>query len=73
LLYYLVNRVKVNWVYTMKDHMIKSKRLTNYKLPYAVLISRMLEFFEVNLEDEISEILKQNSLINQSMLNRSGL
>jgi len=54
LLYCLINRVKVNWVFTIKNHMIKLERLTDYKLPYAILISRMLEFFEVDLEHELS-------------------
>jgi len=63
----------VNWVFVMKDHMIKLKRLSNYKLPYVVLILRMLEFFDVDLEDELSKILKPTSEINHSMLNKIGL
>jgi len=46
LLYCLINKVKVNWVHTMMEHMMKEKKLNDYKLPYAILISRMLEFFE---------------------------
>jgi len=48
------NRMMVKWVYVMKDHIIKLKRLPNYKLPYVVLISRLLEFLEVELENELS-------------------
>jgi len=73
LLYCLVNKVKVNWVSTMKDHMFKTQKLNDYKLSYAIFISRMLEFFEVDLVDELAENLKATSEINQSMLNRIGL
>jgi len=73
LLYCLMNRIKVNWVFTMMDHMSKAKKLNNYKLPYAILISRMLEFFEVDLIDELAENLKQTTKINYSMLNRIDL
>jgi len=33
----------------------------------------MLEFFDVDLEDELSKILKPTSEINHSMLNKIGL
>jgi len=51
---------------------MKAKKLNEYKLPYVILISRMLEFFEVEMEDELSEDLKQTNEINLSMLNRIG-
>ena len=73
LLYCLVNKVNVDWVFTMKDHMFNTQKLNDYKLPYAILISRILEFFEVDLVDELAENLKATSEINQSMLNRIGL
>jgi len=73
LLYCLVNKVKVDWVFRMKDHMCKTQKFNDYKLLYAILISRMLEFFEVDLVDELAENLKATSEINQSMLNRIGL
>jgi len=53
--------------------MFKAQNLNDYKLPYAILISRMLEFFEVDLIDELAKNLKATSEINQSMLNRIGL
>jgi len=73
LLYCLINRVKFDWVFTIKDHMFKARKLNDYKLLYAILISRMFEFFEVDFIDELAENLKATSAINQSMLNRIGL
>jgi len=58
LLYRLMKKVRVNWVFTMKDHMSKAQKLNDYKLSYVVLVSRMLEFFEVDLVDELAETLK---------------
>jgi len=63
----------VDRVFTMKDHMFKVQKLNDYRLPYAILISRMIKFFEVDVVDELTESLKQSSEINQSMLNRIGL
>jgi len=57
----------------MKDHMFKAQKLNDYKLSYAILISRMIEFFELDLVDEPAQNLKQTSEINHSMLNRIGL
>jgi len=73
LLYCLVNKVKVDWVFTMKDHMFKAQKLNDYKLPYAILISRMIEFFELDVVDELTENLKQSSEIREPMLHCIGL
>jgi len=39
----------------MKNHIMRAQKLNDYKLPYAILVSRMLEFFEVDLVDELAE------------------
>ena len=44
LMYYLMNKIKVK-IYIIKEHMIKFKRLTYYKFPYVILISKFLEHF----------------------------
>lgn len=68
-----INRGKVNWIFVKKDHIIKSKSLHDYKLPYVVLVSRLCECFKVDFEDELSKILKPTSEINHTMLNKIGL
>ena len=45
----------VDWTYTIRDHMMKAKRLTDFKLPYVVLISKFIEHFGVNVEGELEE------------------
>jgi len=38
--------------------MQKSTRLSDYHYPYAILISKFLHYFEVNLEGETYELVK---------------
>jgi len=55
MMYCIQNGVVVDWAYTICDHMLKAKRLTDFKLPYAVLISKFLEHFRVDVEGELEE------------------
>jgi len=47
--------------------MMKVKRLTNFKLPYVVLISKFIEHFGVDVEEELKE--SNSLLIHVSTLN----
>jgi len=49
------NGMMVDWTYTIRDHMMKAKRLTDFKLPYVVLISKFIEHFGVDVEGELEE------------------
>jgi len=60
-MYYIQNRVVVDWTYTISDHMMKAKRLTNFKLPYVMLIYNFIEHFGVDVERELKE---STSLLN---------
>ena len=51
----------VDWSYIIRDHMMKAKRLTNFKLPYVVLTSKFIEHFGVAVEGELEE---STSLLN---------
>ena len=67
-----MHKVKLNWIHIFKDHMQKSTRLSGYHYPYAVLISKFLHYFEVDLEEEFSEIVKPTSEINNGTLSKMG-
>jgi len=58
LMYCIMHRYKINWINVLKDHMIKTRKLANYHIPYVVLLSKIIEHFEVDLEDELVEIVK---------------
>jgi len=49
-MYCIQNGVMVDWTYTIYDHMMKAKRLTDFKLPYVVLISKFIEHVGVDVE-----------------------
>ena len=52
--------------------MQKEIRLSDYHYPYAVLISKFLLYFEVNLEDETSELVKSTQELNNGSLSKMG-
>jgi len=35
--------------------MLKAKRLTDFRLPYVVLVSKFIEYFGIDVEDELEE------------------
>ena len=47
-------------------------RLSDYHYPYAVLVSKFLLYFEVNLEDETSEFVKSTQEMNNGSLSKMG-
>jgi len=51
-MYCIMNKIKINWIHIIKEHMQKSMRLSDYHYPYVVLISKFLKYFEVDLEEE---------------------
>ena len=51
-MYFIMNKVKINWIDIIKEHMQKSMRLSDYHYPYVVFISKFLNYFEVDLEEK---------------------
>ena len=72
LIYYIMNKVKLNWIHIFKDHMQKAIRLSAFHYPYAILISKFLHYFEVDIEEELAEIVKPSSEINSGFLSKMG-
>jgi len=72
LIYCIMNKVKINWIHTIKDHMQKFIRLRDFHYPYAILISKFLHYFEVDIEEELDEIIKPSSEINSGSLSKMG-
>jgi len=52
--------------------MHKSMKLSDYHYPYAILISKFLNYFEVDLEEEISELVKSTHEVNNGSLSKMG-
>jgi len=72
LIYCNMNKVKLNWIHIFKDHMQKATRLSYFHYPYAILISKFLHYFEVDLEEELFEVVKLSSEISNGSLRKMG-
>ena len=68
----IMKKIRINWIHIIKEHMQKAMRLSDYHYPYAVLISKFLLYFEVNLEDETSELVKSTQELNNGSLSKMG-
>jgi len=55
LMYCIQHNIQVDWIYVFRDHMLKAKRLTNFRLPYVVLVSKFIEYFGIDVEGELEE------------------
>ena len=67
-----MNLIKVNWVYIINEHMLKSKRLTDYCFPYAILVSKLIDYFCIDTSNERNETIKAVSEIDNSTLTNMG-
>jgi len=47
-------------------------RLSDYHYPYAILISKFLNYFEVNLVEELCEVVKSSHEVNNGSLSKMG-
>jgi len=71
-IYCIMSKVMINWIHIIKEHMQKSMRLSDYHYPYAILISKFLNYFEVNLEVETSDLVKLTHEVNKGSLSKMG-
>jgi len=69
-MYCVMSKGKINWIHIIKEHMQKSMRLSDYHYPYAILISKFLNYFEVNIEDETYDLVKSTHEVNNGSLSK---
>jgi len=50
--YLVLIKVKLNLIHIFKDHKQKETRLSDFHYPYAILISKFLHYFAVDLQEE---------------------
>jgi len=73
LMYCILNQMEVNWAYVLGEQMMRSKRLVDYKIPYVVLVLKLIEYFCVPLDGELSEHVKQHHEVTTVTLHKIGL
>jgi len=60
----MMGKIQVNWISVSKEHLIKISNKVEYRIPYVVLISQFIEYFEIDTEEEVVEPTKaQNEII----------
>jgi len=67
-----MNQLKVNWVSTMVEHMLKSTRLPDCRFPHAIFVSKLIDYFEVDTANERNDTIKAASEIDNSTLMKMG-
>jgi len=56
----------------MVEHMLKSKRLPDYRFSYAIFVSKLIDYFEVDTTNERNDTIKAASEIDNSTLIKMG-
>ena len=72
-MYYVMGKIQVNWVNVIKEHIIKIRRKVEYRIRNAVLISHFIEYFEIDTEGEMVELVKAQNEISAETLSKIGL
>jgi len=72
LMYCIQHNIQVDWIYMFRDHKLKAKRLTNFRLSYVVLVSKFIEYFEIDVEDELEESTRLLNHTSNQNLHRMG-
>ena len=52
--------------------MLKSTRLPDYRFPYAIFVSKLIDYFEVDTTNERNDTIKAASEIDNSTLLKMG-
>jgi len=73
LMYCLMTKTKVNWVNVIREHIFKVNKKLEYRIPYVVLISSFIEYFEIDVEGEVVEEVKALNQIFAITLKKIGL
>jgi hypothetical protein len=65
----------MNWPVIIAETMMKSKRLVEAELPYAVLISKFLKYFEISTDGEVKDdtTVRRNCHIKQKHIEKLGM
>jgi len=63
----------MNWLLLIEDNMLKSRQLMDYEFLYVVLVSRFIDYFNVNVSNEIVDFTKASSEITERYLKKLGM
>ena len=73
LMYYLMNKIKVNWVNVIREHLFKVGKKMEYRIPYVILLSSFIKYFEIDMEGEVTKEVNALNQISAVNLTKIGL
>jgi len=73
LMYHLMTKINVNWVNVIREHLFKVGKKLEYHIPYVILLSNFIDYFEIDVEDEVTEEVKALNQISAINLTKIGL
>jgi len=73
LMYCLMNKIKVNWVNMIREHLFKVGKKLEYRIPYVILLSQFIKYFDIDVETEVVEEIKALNQITTANLTKIGL
>lgn len=65
-------KLKINWVNIIIDNMMKTKRIRSFMCPYAMLISRILDYFGVDTQEEVFAFVEVEFKVKSKVLKQMG-
>ena len=65
--------IQMNWVLLIEDIMLKSRWLVDYEFPYVVLASRFIDYFNIDVSNEIVDFTKASNEITERHLKKFGM
>ena len=72
LMHAINSRVKINWSALVCDTIIKTTKLQMYPLSYALFLSKVFEYYNLDLANEISVLLTHSNFIELNALHHMG-
>jgi len=72
-MYCLMNKIKVNRVNMILEYLFKVGKKLEYFIPYVILLSQFIEYFEIDVETKIVEEIKALNQITTANLTKIGL
>jgi len=73
IMYGLKSGIQMNWVLLIEDIELKSFWLVDYEFLYVMLDSRFIDYFNVNVSNEIVDFTKTSSEITKRHLKKLGM
>jgi len=73
LMYCLINKIKVNWVSVIKEQLFCIRKKLEFRIPYAILLSGFIEYYDIDVKNELVEEVKAHSEITVATLPKIGL